>query len=108
MPFAASTMHGFDMAAIAQATGSVISAVLLGAVAGAGVLPFPRHAFEGANDQILEIAEFMHRSTQEIADTLAAPLGRLVLPTGRVLSLIDMTRKGRVVTTTSLRDFLML
>src|SRR3954465_10779296 len=45
---AARTMHAFDMAAIAEATGSVISAVLLGAVAGAGVLPFPRHAFEGA------------------------------------------------------------
>jgi len=45
---AARTMHAFDMAAIADATGSVISAVLLGAVAGAGVLPFPRQAFEGA------------------------------------------------------------
>jgi len=28
--------------------GSVISAVLFGALAGAGVLPFPRQAFEGA------------------------------------------------------------
>src|SRR6188508_17594 len=45
---AAKTMHAFDMAAIAEATGSVISAVLFGAVAGAGVLPFPRQAFEGA------------------------------------------------------------
>ena len=36
------------MAAIAEATGSVISAVLFGALAGAGVLPFPRQAFEGA------------------------------------------------------------
>ena len=41
-------MHAFDMAAIAEATGSVISAVLFGALAGAGVLPFPRQAFEGA------------------------------------------------------------
>jgi len=259
---AARTMHAFDMAAIAEATGSVISAVLLGAVAGAGVLPFPRHAFEGAirrggkgiqaslaaftagfeattsggvtiktpattmppptldgqdadeaphmapphrpipakllgeaqkfatsaraivragiermvdyqdldyakiylsrlapiaaadrdgsliaetarqlalgmayedtirvaelkirpsrfervraevgiaNDQVLEIAEFMHPRTQEIADTLPAPLGRLVLNTGWVRSLIDrMTRKGRVVKTTSLRGFMML
>ena len=45
---AARTMHAFDMAAIAEATGSVISAVLFGALAGAGVLPFPRQAFEGA------------------------------------------------------------
>jgi indolepyruvate ferredoxin oxidoreductase beta subunit len=259
---AAKTMHAFDMAAIAEATGSVISAVLFGAVAGAGVLPFPRQAFEGAikrggvgikaslvaftagfeataagvatvqtpvanlppptldgqdadetptkgysgrpipaellqeaatfppdaraivragiertadyqgldyaklyldrlapiaqadrdgrltaetarqlalgmayedtirvaelkirpsrfarvreevrvsDDQILEIAEFMHPRTQEIADTLPAPLGRLILNTGWVRSLVDrMTRKGRVVKTSSLRGFLLL
>jgi indolepyruvate ferredoxin oxidoreductase beta subunit len=36
----------FDMAQAAQATGSVISAVLFGALAGAGVLPFSRREFE--------------------------------------------------------------
>src|SRR5947209_6506582 len=45
---AARKMHAFDMAAIAEAMGSVISAVLFGALAGASVLPFPRQAFEGA------------------------------------------------------------
>ena len=45
---AARTMHAFDMAAMAEASGSVISAVLFGAMAGAGVLPFPRQAFEAA------------------------------------------------------------
>jgi indolepyruvate ferredoxin oxidoreductase beta subunit len=259
---AARTMHAFDMAAIAEATGSVISSVLFGAIAGAGVLPFPRQAFEGAikrggkgiqaslaaftagfeattagiasvktpavtmppptldgqdsdetptrgaqyrpipaellreaekfpagtramvragiertadyqglayarlylerlapiveadrdgrligetarqlalgmayedtirvaelkirpsrfervreevrvNDgQILEIAEFMHPRTQEIADTLPAPLGRFMLNTSWVRSLTDhMTRKGRVVKTSSLRGFLLL
>lgn len=256
---AAKTMHAFDMAAIAEATGSVISAVLFGAIAGAGVLPFPRQAFEGAikrggvgiaaslaaftagfeattsgaaavrttagamppptldgqdadeapmppaphmripaelmqaadgfapaaraivragiertadyqglpyarlylerlsavaaldrdgrliaetarqlalgmayedtirvaelkirpsrfervraevrvaDNQLLEIAEFMHPRTQEIADTLPAPLGRLILDTGWVRRLIDrMTRKGRVVKTSSLSGF---
>jgi indolepyruvate ferredoxin oxidoreductase beta subunit len=259
---AAKTMHAFDMAAIAEATGSVISAVLFGAIAGAGVLPFPRQAFEGAikrggkgiqaslaaftagfeatttgatavkmpaanlppptldgqdsdetqtkgpvyrpipaellqeadkfavgaraivragiertadyqgldyarlylarlapiasldkdsrlisetarqlalgmayedtirvaelkirpsrfervreevrvNDgQILEIAEFMHPRTQEIADTLPAPVGRFILNTGWVRGLMNrMTRKGRVVKTSSLRGFLLL
>jgi indolepyruvate ferredoxin oxidoreductase beta subunit len=259
---AAKTMHAFDMAAIAEATGSVISAVLFGALSGAGVLPFPRPAFEAAirrggkgiaaslaaftagfeattagtatvrmpnanlppptldgqdsderpvkpaphrpvpadllrqaekfpagahaviragiertadyqglayvrlylgrlapiatadrdgrliaetarqlalgmtyedtirvaelkirpsrfarvreevrvnDDQILEIAEFMHPRRQEIADTLPAPLGRFVLRTGWVRGLIDrMTRKGRVVKTSSLRGFLLL
>ena len=259
---AAKTMHAFDMAAIAEATGSVISAVLFGAVAGAGVLPFPRQAFEGAirrggkgvqaslaaftagfeattgraaaakapstilppptldgqdaderpaspaphqpipaellqeadkfpvgaraivhagiertldyqglayarlyldrlapvagvdrdgrliaetarqlalgmayedtirvaelkvrpsrfervreevqvnDNQILEIAEFMHPRTQEIADTLPAPLGRFILRASWLRGLIDrMTRKGRTVKTSSLRGFLLL
>ena len=37
-----------DMNAIASANGTVISAVMLGAVAASGVLPFPRAAFEAA------------------------------------------------------------
>ena len=45
---AAKRFIAFDMAAIAEATGSVISAVLFGALAGAGALPFPRQAFEAA------------------------------------------------------------
>ena len=44
----------------------------------------------GSNDeQILEIAEYMHPRTQEIADTLPAPLGRLILRTGWVRGLVD-------------------
>jgi indolepyruvate ferredoxin oxidoreductase beta subunit len=45
---AARRLHAFDMAALAEATGSVISAVLLGALAGSGALPFQRMAFEAA------------------------------------------------------------
>ena len=36
----------FDMAQVAESTGSVISAVLFGALAGTGVLPFSRKQFE--------------------------------------------------------------
>lgn len=36
----------FDMAQVAEETGSVVSAVLFGALAGAGVLPFARSDFE--------------------------------------------------------------
>lgn len=39
---------GFDMAAAAAGTGSLISSVMLGALAGSEALPFPREAFEGA------------------------------------------------------------
>src|SRR5437588_2092732 len=45
---AARQFIAFDMAALADATGSVLSAVLLGALAGASALPFPRGAFEAA------------------------------------------------------------
>src|SRR6185436_1749746 len=61
------------------------------------------------DDQILEIAEFMHPRTQEIADTLPAPLGRFILRTGWFKGLLDrLTRKGRTVKTSSLRGFLLL
>ncbi|MEH3047631.1 indolepyruvate oxidoreductase subunit beta family protein [Sphingomonas adhaesiva] len=39
---------GFDMAAAAQASGSVISSIMLGALAGSDALPFPHSAFEDA------------------------------------------------------------
>jgi indolepyruvate ferredoxin oxidoreductase, beta subunit len=45
---AARQFIAFDMAALADATGSVLSAVLLGALAGSSALPFPRSAFEAA------------------------------------------------------------
>ena len=38
--------HAFDMAEVARDAGTVVSAVLMGAIAGSGVLPFPREAFE--------------------------------------------------------------
>ena len=43
---AAKHFVGFDMAALAEAQGSVISAVLFGALAATGVLPFTRAQFE--------------------------------------------------------------
>jgi indolepyruvate ferredoxin oxidoreductase, beta subunit len=59
--------------------------------------------------QILEIAEFFHPRTQEIADTLPAPLGRWLMRSGWARAVIDRaTRKGRVVKTTSIGGFLML
>lgn len=43
---AAQRVVAFDMETLAQQAGSVISAVLFGALAGSCVLPFPREAFE--------------------------------------------------------------
>jgi indolepyruvate ferredoxin oxidoreductase, beta subunit len=45
---ASKRLIAFDMAGLAEATGSVISAVLFGALAGADLLPFARAAFEAA------------------------------------------------------------
>lgn len=46
--FAARHSIQFDMQALAEKNGSVISAVMFGALAGSGVLPFPRETFEEA------------------------------------------------------------
>src|SRR3981189_1334998 len=45
---AARQLVAFDMEALADATGSALSAVLFGALAGSGALPFARTAFEAA------------------------------------------------------------
>ena len=62
-----------------------------------------------ADGQILEIAEFFHPRTQEIADTLPAGLGRWLLRTGWARALLDRaTRRGRIIKTTSVGGFLLL
>jgi len=59
--------------------------------------------------QILEIAEFFHPRTQEIADTLPAGLGRWLMRTPWAHGLLDrLTRKGKTVKTTSIGGFLLL
>ena len=59
--------------------------------------------------RILEIAEFFHPRTQEIADTLPAALGRWLLRSGWARAVVDRaTRKGRIVKTTSIGGFLLL
>ena len=68
-----------------------------------------RTEVRAGDDQIIEIAEFMHPRTQEIADTLPAPLGRFVLRNSLVRGLIDrLTSKGKTIKTTSIRGFLLL
>ncbi len=59
---AARQLVAFDMAALADAAGSVVSAVLFGALAGSGALPFPRAAFEAA----------IRRGAVGVASSLAA------------------------------------
>lgn len=59
--------------------------------------------------QILEIAEFMHPRTQEIAETLPAAWGEWLLATPWAKGFVDrFTRKGRQVKTSALSGFLLL
>lgn len=72
---------------------------------------FDRVAQEvGVKDgQILQIREYLHPRLQEIAETVPAPLGRLMLRKGPLRALVEnLTRSGRVVETTSIRGFLQL
>jgi indolepyruvate ferredoxin oxidoreductase beta subunit len=59
--------------------------------------------------QLLAIGEFLHPRVEEIADTLPAPLGRALLASPRLRALVGrFAREGRVVTTSSVRGFLLL
>ena len=62
-----------------------------------------------ADDQVLAIDEYLHPRVQEIAETLPAALGRWLDKPGWPRRLVErLTRRGRVVTTSSLAGFLML
>lgn len=83
----------FDMAASAEQAGSVISAVLFGALAGAGVLPFGRAAFEatitrggvGVKPSLEAFGAAFERARQEAAasDPVAAPAAPVAAPQPR-------------------------
>lgn len=60
-------------------------------------------------DQVVEIHEFMHPRLQEICETLPAGLGRWLMGSGAPRRLVErLTRKGRVMHTSSLSGYLLL
>jgi indolepyruvate ferredoxin oxidoreductase, beta subunit len=60
-------------------------------------------------DQLVAINEFMHPRMQEICETLPAALGRWLGGSGWPRRVLErFTRKGRVITTSSVPGFLML
>jgi indolepyruvate ferredoxin oxidoreductase beta subunit len=62
-----------------------------------------------SGEQLLAINEYMHPRLQEICETLPAGLGRWLEGSGWPRRLVErFTRKGRVITTSSLRGFLTL
>ena len=59
--------------------------------------------------QVLAINEYLHPRVQEIAETLPAWLGRGIERPGLLRRVVErFTQRGRVITTSSLRGFLML
>ncbi|HEX7441167.1 MAG TPA: indolepyruvate oxidoreductase subunit beta family protein [Caldimonas sp.] len=61
------------------------------------------------DDQVLAIDEYLHPRVQEIAESLPATLGRRLERPGWPRRLVErFTRRGRIVTTSSLGGFLML
>ena len=61
------------------------------------------------DDQMLAINEYMNPRLQEICETLPAAFGRWLLASGWPRRLVErFTQRGRVITTSSLRGFLML
>ena len=68
-----------------------------------------RDEVRASNGQLLAINEFMHPRLQEICETLPAGLGRWLEGSGWPRRVVErFTRQGRVITTSSLRGFLML
>jgi indolepyruvate ferredoxin oxidoreductase beta subunit len=68
-----------------------------------------RDEVHAGSDQVLTISEFMHPRLEEICDTLPAGLGRWLLGSGWPRGLVErFTRTGRIISTSSLRGFLML
>ena len=78
---AAQRLVCFDMAALAEQEGSVISAVLFGALAGVGLLPFSRDQFEatieraglGVKSSLRAFAQGLARAQIPVVDTPAPP-----------------------------------
>ena len=60
-------------------------------------------------EQIMEVREYLHPMSEEIADTLPTALGRWLLHTKWARQLVGrFTQQGRIVKTTSLRGYLLL
>ena len=84
----AKKLVAFDMAAVGEQTGSAISAVLFGALAGAGALPFPRDAYEttiraagiGVEPSLRGFAAGYERATAATPLDLTPPPKKTVAP----------------------------
>ena len=85
--------HVFDMGSVAREAGTVVSAVMLGAIAGSGLFPFPREAYEhvvrggdtSAPEKLGKMAAASLRGFAKAFDIVAMPRAQAALVT-RLLS----------------------
>jgi indolepyruvate ferredoxin oxidoreductase beta subunit len=94
---AAKQLIACDMAALAEATNSVISSVLFGALAGAGTLPAQRMAFEaairrggvGVKDSLNAFAAGFSAAEGGVAPAAPTPAGDALISTKLAALLVD-------------------
>jgi indolepyruvate ferredoxin oxidoreductase beta subunit len=85
--------HVFDMGTMAREAGTVVSAVMLGAIAGSGLFPFPREAYEqvvrggdtSAPEKLSKMAGASLRGFAKAFDIVGTPRAQAALVT-RLLS----------------------
>jgi indolepyruvate ferredoxin oxidoreductase beta subunit len=89
--------HVFDMGAAAREAGTVVSAVMLGAIAASGLFPFPREAYEravrggdaGATGKLSRMAEASLRGFAKAFDAVNAPRQQSAMVKGLLASTGD-------------------
>jgi indolepyruvate ferredoxin oxidoreductase beta subunit len=85
--------HVFDMGTVAREAGTVVSSVMLGAIAGSGLFPFPREAYEqvvrggdtSAPEKLSRMAAASLRGFAKAFDIVGTPRAQAALVT-RLLS----------------------
>lgn len=86
--------HVFDMGAAAREAGTVVSAVMLGAIAGSGLFPFPREAYErvvrggdtSAPEKVGKMAAASLRGFAKAFDAVSAPRAQAAMVAGLLAS----------------------
>lgn len=92
--------HVFDMGTVARDAGTVVSAVMLGAIAGSGLFPFPREAYEHvvrggkAPDQLGKTATASLRGFAKAFEMVRAPREQAAM----VSRLLDTTAQDEPAT----------
>jgi len=89
--------HVFDMGAAARDAGTIVSAVMLGAIAGSGLFPFPREAYErvvrggdtSAPEKVSKMASASLRGFAKAFDAVHAPRQQAAMVTSLLASTSD-------------------